>query len=86
MAGGPGRGLSGARDEDSVLVAVVGWHRDGWWACCVGGAVVTFDMSGLGAAIGVGATLRTCTDVEGRKRGNDTAGPAGGGDADGRVS
>jgi len=40
MAGGPGRGLSGARDEDSVLVAVVGWHRDGWWACCVGGAVV----------------------------------------------
>ena len=25
-------------DEDSVLVAVVGWHRDGWWACCVGGA------------------------------------------------
>ena len=54
-------------DEDSVLVAVVGWHRGGWWACCVGGAVVTFDMSGLGAAIGVGAALRTCTDVEGRK-------------------
>jgi hypothetical protein len=29
MAGGPGRGLSGANDDDSVLVAVVGWHR-GW--------------------------------------------------------
>ena len=38
MAGGPGRGLSRGDDEDSVLVAVVGWHRDGWWACCVGGA------------------------------------------------
>ena len=29
MAGGPGRGLSGANDDDSVVVAVVGWHR-GW--------------------------------------------------------
>ena len=38
MAGEPGRGLSGVNDDDSVLVAVVGWHRDGWWACCVGGA------------------------------------------------
>jgi len=27
MAGGPGRGLSGANDDDSVVVAVVGWHR-----------------------------------------------------------
>ena len=38
MAGEPGRGLSGANDDDAVLVAVVGWHGDGWWACCVGGA------------------------------------------------
>jgi hypothetical protein len=30
MAGEPGRGLSGANDQDSVVVAVVGWHRDGW--------------------------------------------------------
>jgi hypothetical protein len=28
MAGEPGRGLSGANDDDSVLVAVVGWHGD----------------------------------------------------------
>jgi len=28
MAGGPGSGLSGANDDDSVLVAVVGWHGD----------------------------------------------------------
>ena len=26
MAGEPGRGLSGANDDDSVLVAVVGWQ------------------------------------------------------------
>ena len=38
MVGGPGRGLSGANDDDSVLVAVVGWHGHGAWACCVGGA------------------------------------------------
>ena len=30
MAGDPGRGLSGANDDDSVLVAVVGWHGDVW--------------------------------------------------------
>jgi hypothetical protein len=29
MAGEPGRGLSGANDDDSVLVGVVGWHG-GW--------------------------------------------------------
>jgi hypothetical protein len=28
MAGEPGRGLSEANDDDSVLVAVVGWHGD----------------------------------------------------------
>ena len=28
MAGEPGSGLSGANDDDSVLVAVVGWHGD----------------------------------------------------------
>ena len=28
MAGEPGRGLSGANDDDSVVVAVVGWHGD----------------------------------------------------------
>jgi len=34
MAGEPGRGLSGANDDDdSVLVAVVGWHGDVSWAC-----------------------------------------------------
>ena len=33
----PAEGCRGG-DDDSVLVAVVGWHRDGWWACCVGGA------------------------------------------------
>ena len=38
MFGESGRGLSGANDDDSVLVAIVGWHGDGWWACCVGGA------------------------------------------------
>ena len=49
MAGEPGRGLSGANDDDAVLVAVVGWHGDGWWACCVVDAqVVTFDVSGQG--------------------------------------
>jgi len=32
MAGGPGRGLSSA----TTRVAIVGWHGDGWWACCVG--------------------------------------------------
>jgi len=26
--GEPGSGLSGAHDDDSVLVAVVGWHGD----------------------------------------------------------
>ena len=26
------------RDDDSVLVALVGWHRHGTWVCCVGGA------------------------------------------------
>jgi len=30
MAGEPGRGLAGANDQDSVVVAVAGWHRDGW--------------------------------------------------------
>ena len=30
MVGEPGRGLSGANDDDSVLVAVVGWHGDVW--------------------------------------------------------
>ena len=30
MAGEPGRGLSGANDDDWVLVAVVGWHGDVW--------------------------------------------------------
>ena len=30
MAGEPGRGLSGANGDDSVLVAVVGWHGDVW--------------------------------------------------------
>ena len=28
MAGEPGSGLSGANDDDSDLVAVVGWHGD----------------------------------------------------------
>ena len=28
LAGEPGSGLSGANDDDSVLVAVVGWHGD----------------------------------------------------------
>ena len=30
MAGEPGSGLCGAHDDDSVLVAVVGWHGDVW--------------------------------------------------------
>ena len=30
MAGEPGSGLSGAHDDDSVLVAVVGWRGDVW--------------------------------------------------------
>ena len=30
MAGEPGSGLCGANDDDSVLVAVVGWHGDVW--------------------------------------------------------
>ena len=30
MAGDPGRGLCGANDDDSVLVAVVGWQGDVW--------------------------------------------------------
>ena len=30
VVGEPGRGLSGANDDDSVLVAVVGWHGDVW--------------------------------------------------------
>ena len=30
MAGEPGSGLSGVNDDDSVLVAVVGWHGDVW--------------------------------------------------------
>jgi hypothetical protein len=33
MAGDPGSGLSGAHDDDSVLVAVVGWHGDVSCAC-----------------------------------------------------
>jgi len=30
MAGEPGSGLCGANDDDSVLVAVVGWQGDVW--------------------------------------------------------
>jgi hypothetical protein len=30
MAGEPGRGLCGATDDDSVVVAVVGWSGDVW--------------------------------------------------------
>jgi len=30
MAGEPGSGRSGANDDDSVVVAVVGWHGDLW--------------------------------------------------------
>ena len=58
MFGESGSGLSGANDDDSVLVAVVGWHRDGWWRAVLAGQVVTFDMSGSGAVIGVGAEPR----------------------------
>ena len=30
MAGEPGSGLCGANDDDSVLVAVIGWRGDVW--------------------------------------------------------
>ena len=59
MAGEPGSGLSGANDDDSVLVAV-----DGPRTGMVGGRavlaaqVVTFDMSGSGAVNRYGAEPR----------------------------
>jgi hypothetical protein len=68
MAGGPGRGLPGATTRtrywspSSAGVGVVG-ERAVW-----AGQVVTFDMSGSGAVIGVGGPRRgTRTDVEGGK-------------------
>ena len=79
-SGEPGRGLSGATTRtrywspSSAGIGMVGGRA------VLAAQVVTFDMSGSGAVIGVGAALRTCTDVEGRKleRGelaqwNDTA-------------
>ena len=68
MAGEPGRGLSGATtmtrywSPSSAGIGLVG-ERD-----VLAAQVATFDMSGSGAVIGVGATLRTRTDVEGRAR------------------
>ena len=58
MVGEPGRGLSGANDDDSVLVAVVGWHRDGWWACCVGGAGRDLREVGVGGGDWCGGPRR----------------------------
>ena len=58
MADEPGRGLSGGGDDDSVLVAVFGWHRDGGGRAVLAGQVVTFDMSGSGAVNRYGAEPR----------------------------
>src|SRR6478609_905250 len=38
MVGEPGRGLSGATTRTRYWSPSSAWHRDGWWACCVGGA------------------------------------------------
>ena len=38
MVGEPGRGLSGATTMTRYWSPSSAWHRDGWWACCVGGA------------------------------------------------
>ena len=38
MVGEPGRGLSGATTGTRSWSPSSAWHRDGWWACCVGGA------------------------------------------------
>ena len=68
MVGEPGRGLSRATtmtrcwSPSSAGIGMVGGRAV--WA----GQVVTFERSGLGAMIGVGGTLRTRTDVAGRKR------------------
>jgi hypothetical protein len=88
---GPAEGCPGRTTMHSVLVAVVGWHGDGWWACCVGGAGRDLRMSGSGAVIGVGPSRGMRTD-KGRKlesaelaQWENTAGPAGVGRADGRA-
>jgi len=67
MADEPGRGLSGGGDDDSVLVAVFGWHRDGGGRAVLAGQVVTFDMSGSGAVNRWGPRSGMCTDGAGGK-------------------
>ena len=86
MAGEPGRGLSGANDDDAVLVAVVGWHRAGWWACCVGGAGRDLRHVGVrggdwcgGPRCGRALMLRAASSrVASVAKWNNMAGPAGG--------
>jgi hypothetical protein len=38
MVGEPGTGLSGATTRTRYWSPSSAWHRDGWWACGVGGA------------------------------------------------
>ena len=56
MAGGPGRGLSSA----TTRVAVVGWHGDGWWACCVGDAGRDLRRVGVRGGESVGGRAAEC--------------------------
>jgi hypothetical protein len=59
-AGEPSRGLLGANDDDSVLVGVVGWHGDGGWACCVGGAGRVLRYVGVGGGESVWGRVAEC--------------------------
>jgi hypothetical protein len=42
------------------VVAVVGWHRAGWWACCVGGAGRDLRDVGVKGGESVGARVPEC--------------------------
>src|SRR6478736_4674703 len=70
MVGEPGRGLSGATTRTRYWSPSSAWHRDGWWACCVGGAgsggchgVVTSGAKHGGTQ---GDTLRRFVRISGR--------------------
>jgi hypothetical protein len=85
-----GRRLSRANDDDSVWVAVVGWHRHGVWVCCVGGAGRDLRHVGVrggesvwGHAADVGLMLGAANTRVAVAQCNDTACPAQVG-ADGR--
>ena len=63
MAGEPGRGRSGANDDDSVLVAVVGLA----WGCLV--SVPAGHAAHAGLNVGGGKSeRRECAEWNGRSR------------------